>query len=64
MGLIRFMRGFGMLGRTAVDLTTAERDRVKALERENRQLRQANDILKKASVRSTVQRNRVKLSLL
>ena len=30
-------------------LTTAERDRIKALERENRQLRQANEILKKAS---------------
>jgi transposase-like protein len=30
-------------------MTTAERDRIKALERENRQLRQANEILKKAS---------------
>ena len=30
-------------------VTTAERDRIKALERENRQLRQANEILKKAS---------------
>lgn len=30
-------------------ITTAERDRIKALERENRQLRQANEILKKAS---------------
>ena len=30
-------------------LTTAERDRIKELERENRQLRQANEILKKAS---------------
>ena len=29
--------------------TTAERDRIKALERENRQLRQANEILRKAS---------------
>ena len=29
-------------------ITTAERDRIKALERENRQLRQANEILKKA----------------
>ena len=30
-------------------LTTAERDRIRELERENRQLRQANEILKKAS---------------
>tara|TARA_B110001450_G_scaffold252695_1_gene274902 strand:+ start:235 stop:369 length:135 start_codon:yes stop_codon:yes gene_type:complete len=30
-------------------VTTAERDRIKALERENRQLRQANEILNKAS---------------
>lgn len=31
-------------------LTTAERDRLKALERENRDLRKANEILKAASV--------------
>jgi len=31
------------------DITTAERDRIKALERENRQLKQTNGILKKAS---------------
>lgn len=30
-------------------LTTAEQDRIKQLERENRQLRQANEILRKAS---------------
>ena len=30
-------------------MTPAERDRIKELERENRQLRQANEILKKAS---------------
>lgn len=30
-------------------LTTAERDRIKALERENKELRQANEILRKAS---------------
>jgi transposase len=30
-------------------LTTEERDRLKALERENRELRQANEILRKAS---------------
>ena len=30
-------------------LTTAEKDRIKELERENRQLRTANEILKKAS---------------
>ena len=30
-------------------MTTSERDRIRALERENRQLRQANEILKKAS---------------
>jgi transposase-like protein len=30
-------------------MSTAERDRIKELERENRQLRQANEILKKAS---------------
>jgi transposase len=29
--------------------TTDERDRIKALERENRDLRQANEILRKAS---------------
>jgi transposase len=31
------------------DLTTDERDRIKALEREVRELRQANEILRKAS---------------
>ena len=30
--------------------TTAEQERIKALERENRELRQANEILRKASV--------------
>jgi transposase len=30
-------------------LTTSERERIKALERENRELRQANEILRKAS---------------
>jgi transposase len=30
-------------------VTTAERDRIKALEREVRELRQANEILRKAS---------------
>ena len=30
-------------------LSTGERDRMKALERENRELRQANEILRKAS---------------
>ena len=30
-------------------LTTADRERLKALERENRELRQANEILRKAS---------------
>ncbi len=30
-------------------VTTVERDRLKALERENRELRQANEILRKAS---------------
>jgi transposase len=30
-------------------VTTAEHDRIKALERENRELRQANEILRKAS---------------
>ncbi len=32
-----------------VGLTTAEQDRIKQLERENRELRQANEILRKAS---------------
>ena len=32
-----------------VGLTTDERERMKALERENRELRQANEILRKAS---------------
>jgi transposase len=31
------------------DPTTEERERIKALERENRELRQANEILRKAS---------------
>lgn len=31
-------------------LTTAEQDRIKQLERENRELRQANEILRNASV--------------
>ena len=31
------------------DATTDERERIKALERENRELRQANEILRKAS---------------
>ena len=35
-------------GRTA-GVTTDERERLKALERENRELRQANEILRKAS---------------
>ncbi|SOH95488.1 hypothetical protein SAMN06273572_11167 [Monaibacterium marinum] len=30
-------------------VTTDERDRIKTLERENRELRQANEILRKAS---------------
>ena len=30
-------------------VTSDERDRIKALERENRELRQANEILRKAS---------------
>ena len=30
-------------------VTTEERDRIKVLERENRELRQANEILRKAS---------------
>ena len=34
---------------SAGGVTTAERDRLKALERENRELRQANEILRKAS---------------
>ncbi|NEK23873.1 hypothetical protein GV827_15865 [Sulfitobacter sp. JBTF-M27] len=32
-----------------VGLTSAEKDRIKELERENRELRTANEILKKAS---------------
>ena len=32
-----------------VGVTTEERERIKALERENRELRQANEILRKAS---------------
>ena len=38
-------------------VTQQERDRVKALEREVRELRQANEILRKASVGSTGQRH-------
>jgi transposase-like protein len=34
---------------TRAGQTTAERDRIKVLERENRELRQANEILRKAS---------------
>lgn len=37
--------------------TSTELARIKELERENRELRQANEILKKASVDSTCQRN-------
>jgi transposase len=37
-------------GGTPSTLTTAERERLKELERENRELRQANEILKAASV--------------
>ena len=40
-------------------LTTDERERLKRLERENRELRRANEILKSASLDSTGQRNRV-----
>jgi transposase len=36
-------------GRRGDRLTTAERERLKALERENRELRRANEILKAAS---------------
>ena len=43
----------GAAGRTRAGLragpTSAEQDRIKALERENRELRQANEILRKAS---------------
>jgi len=38
--------------------TTDEQTRLKALERENKELRRANEILRKASVDSTGQRNR------
>ncbi len=38
-------------------LTTDERQRLKELERENRELRRANEILKLASARSRGQRN-------
>jgi transposase len=38
-------------------LTSDERVRLRALERENRELRRANEILKAASVDSTGQRN-------
>jgi transposase len=34
---------------TRPGLTTTERDRLKALERENRELKRANEILRKAS---------------
>jgi hypothetical protein len=37
-------------------LTTDERDRLKALERENRELRQANEILRKASAQAEFDR--------
>ena len=51
--------------RTEVDegrrpgLSSDERERLKRLERENRELRRANEILKSASLDSTGQRNRV-----
>ena len=48
VGLIRFGRAETDSGRRD-GVTTAERDQIKALERKNRQLRQANEILKKAS---------------
>ena len=37
------------LGRDASELATEERQRLKDLERENRELRRANEILRKAS---------------
>ena len=49
--------------RTEVDagrrpgLTSDERDRLKGLERENRELRRANEILKSASLGPIAQRN-------
>ena len=42
--------GQGRRGRRGDLLTTSERDRLKQLERENRELRKANEILKSASV--------------
>ena len=44
---------------TGPGLSTDERERLKALERENRELRRANEILKSASLDSTGQRNTV-----
>ena len=47
------LRQLGAAGRArqrpAAGMTTDERERLKALERENRELRQANEILRKAS---------------
>jgi transposase len=47
----------------APGLTTDERARLVELERENRELRRANDILKSASAESTAQRNSSAASL-
>ena len=49
----RTLRGWVLLTEKDSDMrdgvTTEERDRIKTLERENRELRQANEILRKAS---------------
>ena len=47
--LRRWVRQAGRDSGMRAGTTTAERDRLKALERENRELRQANEILRKAS---------------
>jgi transposase len=47
--LRNWVRTAGVDGGRRAGVTSAERDRIKELERENRELRRANDILKSAA---------------
>ena len=55
--LRKWVRGAEVDAGARPGLMTEERDRLRELERENRELRRANEILKAASVDSSGQRN-------
>ena len=57
--LRKWVRGAEVDSGARPGLTTEERQRLQTLERENRELRRANDILKAASVDSTSQCNTI-----